>query len=232
MKRNPKKLWEAVYRKDPIVVAKKPLRLVFPTRWLERELAVIESTIEVLGYVALVDEDDNYAVMKVPGKIRTEPDRISNMKHEDEDFTVFYYNPGSKVIASTDIVVVDSLVHPIFTELLGRGRIPFYYDYDKDYAKLFSDIGYYNGVDKSGDPAIWSYYAATTARDPSNPQDYYRHAKAMTQPPIQIGLKKVALHSRNVLGKQGGSYFEPGTTSALSNPSRRVDPGEVVLTQT
>lgn len=216
-------------------IATESMRMVFPTRWLERDLAVIENVITVLGYVALVTDDGSYAVTMVPGFFRTEPDRITKETVGDDSYTVFWFNKGSSVIVSTDIVMIDNLVHQIYTELLGRGRIPFYYDYD-DLPRFFSNIPYYNGVDNRGDPAIWSYMSATVARDPDNIQRPYRQRKdvaggSSTNPPVIVGLKRVSFHGNSLLAKQGGSYYDSGTTSALANPSSRTDKLESMLTQ-
>lgn len=228
--RDKERLDKALKRGGDKVIATESVRMIFPSRWLERDLAVIESTITVLGFVAFATDDDKYAVSKVPGFFRTEPDRITNEEFEGEMYTVFHYSKGSRVIYSTDIVVIDSLVHPIYTEFLGKGRLPWYYDYS-DLPSLFEGIVYYNGVDKGGDIAIWSYMAATAARDPDNPQRYFRQRKDLSVKPKLVGLKKVSFHGGNVMAKLGGSYFDAGTTSALANPSTRVERAETMLTK-
>lgn len=213
-------------------IAGESIRMVFPSRWLERELAVIENVITVLGFVALITDDGSYAVTMVPAFFRTKPDRITKDKVDDESYTVFWYDKGSEVIASTDVVMIDNLVHTIYTDLLGQGRIPFYYDYD-DVPRFFNDIPHYNGVDGNGDPVIWSFMAATTARDPKDLQKSYRQRKVTTDPtpPVYVGLKRVSFHASSLLSKQGGSYYDTGTTSALANPSSRIDRLESMLTQ-
>ena len=234
--RQPKRVNEAVKRVGTKIVAVEPVRMFFPTRWIERGFANIENTITVLGYVAIVTEDNSYAVSKVSGFLRTEPDRISQETVDDETFTVFWFNKGGTVVSSTDIVMIDNLVHPIYTELLGKGKIPWYYSY-MDRPRLFENIPYYNGVDKNGDPAIWSYMAASASRDPDDPQRYYRQRKNLTKdmnekPPVTVGLKMVSFHGTNMLAKQGGSYYDAGATSSLANPSTRIERTEIMLTQT
>lgn len=229
-KRDPARVYAALKQAGSRKVATEPVKMIFPTRWLERELAVIENIITVLGYVAIVTEDGSYAVSNVSGFLRTEPDRITKTVIDNESYTVFWFNKGSNVIASTDIVMIDSLVHTIYTELLGRGRTPFYYDYG-DMPRLFDNIPYYNGVDGKGDPVIWSYMAATATRDPDDLQKPYRQRNDRNKPPVLVGLKRVSFHGNSLLAKQGGSYYDSGTTSALANPSSKVDSIENILTQ-
>lgn len=231
-KRDPVRVQAALKRVGTKITALEPVKMYFPTRWLERDLAVIENTITVLGYVALVLEDGTYSVSKVPGFLRTEPSRISKEDFEGESYTVFTYNKGASVISTTEIVRLDTLVHAIYTELIGRGRVPHYFDYN-DFVSFFNSIDYYNGVDGNGDMAVWSYLAASTARDPDDIQRYYRQRKVKdNKPPVVVGLKNVSFHGRSLLSKQGGSYSDMGTTSALANPSNRVERLEQILTQT
>lgn len=234
--RNPERLQQAIKLVGKRRVAMEPLRMYFPTRWVERNLAVIEEIITVLGYVAFVTDDGAIAVTMVSGFFRTEPDRISNEVIEGETYTVFWYNKGSNVIVSNDIVKIDNLVHPIYSELEGKGRIPGYFLY-ADRARFFANIPYYNGVDKQGNPAIWSYLSASASRDPDNPSHYYRHRRTplkdqFDHPPVTVGLNLVSYHASSLFGKQGGSYYDAGTTSALANPSTRAARMERTLTQT
>lgn len=234
--RDPIRVNAAVKQVGSRVVALESLRMYFPTRWTERDLATIESVITVLGYVALVTDDNRYANTKISGYLRVEPDRISQETIDNELYTVLWFKKGSSVIASTDIVMNDNLVHSIYTELLGKGKIPWYFTY-QDRPRLFENIGYYNGVDRNGDPAIWSFMAASASRDPDDPQRYYRQRKNPTDdmdthPPITVGLKLVSYHGSSLISKQGGSYFDAGTTSALANPSERIERTEQMLTQT
>lgn len=232
-RRDPSRLDAAMKTAGDRKIASESIRMVFPSRWLERDLAVIENVITVLGYVALVVEDGTYAVTMVPAFYRTKPDRITKDTVDGEAYTVFWYDKGSEVIASTDVVMIDNLVHQIYTDLLGQGRIPFYYDYD-DVPRFFDEIPYYNGVDGSGDPVIWSFMAATVARDPNDLQKSYRQRKLGADadaPPVYVGLKRVSFHANSLLSKQGGSYYDAGTTSALANPSSRLDRLESMLTQ-
>ena len=231
LKRNPKLVMDTLVRKGNRITATVPVRMYFPTRWLERDLAVIENTITVLGYIALVDEKGNYAISKTPGMLRTEPSRITKEDIEGVSYTVFWYNKGASVISMTEVVKLDTLVHAIYTELIGGGHIPAYFDYN-DLVTIFRDIDYYNGVDSNGDMAVWSYLAVSTARDPDNIQRYYRQRKVDDgKKPVIVGLKNVAFHGRSLLSKKGGSYSDMGVTSALANPSNRVERLENVLTQ-
>jgi len=227
---------DAAYKKvGTTLVCLEPLRIQIPERFAERDLAVIEDVSYILGCMAIITEDNYYASSMVTGMLRTEPDRIGRTVVDDVGYIELYYDKGSKIIASTDPVVNDNLPHRVYTELYGKGRIPWYYDYE-DIPRLFENSGKYNGVTLGADLAIWEYVASSLCRDPEDPTRYYRqvpNAKASlnTKRPYFIALRNVSFGSTNMTAKLGGSYYDPGMTSALANPSDRAERFESMLRQ-
>jgi hypothetical protein len=214
-------------------IAMEPLRIHIPERFAERGLAVIEDVSYILGCLAIITEDNYYAPSTVTAMLKTEPDRVGRIVIDDVGYIELSYNKGSKVIASTEPVVVDNLPHRIYTELLGKGRIPWYYDYT-DIPFIFRESLKYNGVRLGADLAIWEYIAAQLCRDPDNPTRYWRqvpNAKALlaTKSPYFVALRNVSIGSTNMTARLGGSYFDPGMTSTLANPSDRNERFETVL---
>jgi len=189
--------------------------------------------VTILGMMAWITEDNRFASAKISAMIRTEPDRISITTVNDIPYLTLFYDVGSKLMVSTDIVVVDIMVHPIYTAIPGRGRVPWYYSYEESLT-LFHNTGEYNGTDGNSDPAIWSYMQATTCRDPDNLRQFYRQRKTakqdqLTHPPVVVPLKNVSFNADSVVAKLAGSYFDPGVTSALAHPAKRADIVESIL---
>jgi len=218
------------------LVALEPLRVHIPERFAERGLAEIEDVSYILGFMAIITEDNYYASSTVTAMIRTEPDRIGKVVVDDVGYIELFYEKGSAVIASTDVVVNDNLPHRIYTEMLGKGRIPWYYGYE-DIPKMFVDTKKYNGVTIGADFAIWEYLAAALCRDPDDPSRYFRqrpNAKADVArgiKPLYIPLRNVSVGATNVTAKLGGSYTNDGITAALVNPSDRPEKIETLLRQ-
>lgn len=215
----------AYKRAGETLVALEPLRIHIPERFAERGLAVIEDVSYILGCMAIITEDNYYASSMVTAMLKTEPDRIGRVVIDDVGYIELAYDKGSKIVASIHPVVVDNLPHKIYTELYGKGRIPWYYEYE-DIPRLFKNSRKYNGVQLGADPAIWEYVAASLCRDPEDPTRYYRqipNAKASLAElrPYFIALRNVSFGSTNMTAKLGGSFFDPGMTSALANPSDR-----------
>jgi hypothetical protein len=217
------------------LIAQEPLRIHIPERFSERGLAEIEDVSYILGFMAIITEDNYYASSTLTAMIRTEPDRIGKVVVDDVAYIELFYEKGSAVIASTDVVVNDNLPHRIYTEMLGKGRIPWYYGYE-DIPKMFVDTKKYNGVTIGADFAIWEYVSAALCRDPADPSKYFRQrpeAKKDTESltPLYIPLRNVSVGATNVTAKLGGSYTNDGITAALVNPSDRPEKIETLLRQ-
>jgi hypothetical protein len=217
------------------LIALEPVRIHIPERFTERGLAEIEDVSYILGFMAIITEDNYYASSTLTAMIRTEPDRIGKVVVDDVAYIELFYEKGSAVIASTDVVVNDNLPHRIYTEMLGKGRIPWYYGYE-DIPKMFVDTKKYNGVTIGADFAVWEYISAALCRDPSDPSKYFRqrpNAKKdiETLTPLYIPLRNVSVGATNVTAKLGGSYTNDGITASLVSPSDRPEKIETLLRQ-
>src|SRR5690606_19118349 len=142
---SPERVEKAIKVAGDAIYALEPLRIHFPERFVERELATIEDIVYVLGFMAIITEDNHYSAPIITAMIRTEPDRIGKVVVDDVAYVELSYNKGSKIAVSTDLVVVDNLIHRIYTEMYGKGRIPWYYMYE-DIPDMFVKTGKYNGT--------------------------------------------------------------------------------------
>lgn len=214
-------------------VALEPLRIHIPERFAERGLAVIGDVVYVLGCMAIITEDNRFASSRVTSMIRTEPDEVGKVVVDDVSYLELRYNKGSRVIASIEVEISDNLVHRIYTEFLGKGRLPWYYNYEI-MPKIFSQTGKYNNLRLGADPVILEVMTANMCRDPNDPSRFYRQrpdAKLsyLKDPPAVIGLRNVSYSATNVAAKLGGSRFEEGLTAILVNPSERAERIETML---
>lgn len=217
------------------LIALEPLRIHIPERLTDRGLALIEDITTILGFMAIITEDNFYAASTITCMIRTEPDRIGKVVVDDIAYIELFYNKGSKIVANTNLVMNDNLVHAIETEFWGKANIPWYYE-PEDLAEMFMETGKYNGVTLGADPCILEYAASWMCRDPDDPTKMYRerkNAKAdmATIPPYVISMKNVSFGSNNLSTKLGGSYYDPGMTSVLANPAERNEKVEWFLRQ-
>ena len=83
-------------------------------------------------------------------------------------------------------------------------------------------------------PEVMELIASMVSRNQKNRLEYYRHTiqnrdELKTNPPLFVALRSVSDSATNTTNKLGGSYFEEGLTSALVNPTERVERIEDLL---
>ena len=132
-----------------------------------------------------------------------------------------------------ELVKQATLVYKIFDEFIARGRTPWYLDYN-DLAKLFMSADRHAGVNLSTSHAILEMFAAAICRDSADKTKYYRHTVSSqdeihTRPPVVIALRNITHGATNTTAKLLGSYWNEGLTSALVNPSMKVEAIEELL---
>lgn len=221
---------------DDSVVALKPLKIIFPERYKDRELAMIGEVTYIVGFFCVCDEEYNYSVSMVPAMIKTSPDRINKIIVDDQPFTVFEYDAGSNLLDNMNVIMNDNLVYKIYNELLELARIPFYYGYE-DVPMFLRETKKYNGFELGSDPVIFEYLTGFMYRNPNDMSESFRlmddaRKKIKTSKPILVGLSDVSVGSSNFITKVTKSYSTDGITSGLNNPSARAERIETMLRTT
>lgn len=209
------------------------LRIIFPERYMDSPLAMMGETVYIVGFFMVVDDNNNFAVSSIPAMIRTEPDRITKTTIDDVPYTTLHFDVGSRIVANTDVIIDDNLVHRVYSELLALGRIPFYYSYESA-TKFFLETKKYNGYELGSNPVLWEYIIATMARDPEDAARLYKSNPAVgsggnVAPPAYVGLNDVSMGATDVINRQGGSYAKEGLTASLVDPSTRSERMESIL---
>lgn len=213
-------------------ITQKGCSVLMPARYRDAGLTKIGAETYVLGMVAYV-VGNQYSVMRIPAMFRTEPGQVNTVTIEEEAYLEFTYEPGDVVIANKDIVQDDALLYEIYDEFFAKGHIPWYFNY-YDIGSIFEHAQYYTGVKLGANHAVLEMLAATICRAPDKPTTFYRQvvekkADVMAKPPFVIKLSSVTYGATNTTAKLIGSYWDEGVTSALVNPSDKVEPIEDLL---
>lgn len=222
------------YVDDKCVVSGNTLQVIFPERWVAKELAELGEVVHLIGYFAVIDDKGNYGKMMIPSIIRTEPDRITKVVIDGDAYVKMEYDKGSNLITSMNVVMDDNLIYYIYSEFLEKARIPFYFSYS-DRARFFNESRKYNGFKLGYDPAAIEFLVAFMHRNPDDISESFRHvpnAQNSTMKPSVMGLNDVTTGSSNFITKVTKSYTTAGITSALNNPARRAERIETMLRNT
>lgn len=218
---------------DGSIITKKGCRIYIPGRFVEKGLAIIGAEVHILGIFAITVEDKYYGVSSATAMMRIEPSSTATILVDDEEYVEFTFDPGSTVIASTDLVKNNALLYEINEEIISKGRVPWYLTYD-DLGSLYSSAEHHAGTRLGANDAILEMIAATVARDPDDLTRYYRQSvktpeDLKTKKPVYVPFRNIAFGASNTTAKLMGAYFEDGLTSALVNPAEKLEDIEELL---
>ncbi len=232
--RDPKKVQAAlVLQPDDSIITTRDVKIYIPARFIEKKLASVGNETKSVGIFAVVVDDKYYAVNRVDAMMRLTPTTTATVKFDGESYLEFRFAPGSTVYADRKLVRDDGLVYQIFNEMISKGRVPWYLNYE-DLGKLFETAESHANVRFGAIHAILEMFAAAIARDPNDRTKFYRHVyeeingKPKTLPTV-IPFVSITFGTTNTTSRLMGSYVDEGMNSALVNPSTRNEDMEDML---
>lgn len=231
--RDPSKIKEALQELDDFkVIAKQECRIYIPARFAERNLAELGVDNYITGICAIV-VDNFYAVMNVCAMLKIEPVQTLKVRINGEDYYEFLFNKGSTVITTTELVKKDTLVYRIYDEIISKGKVPWYLDYN-DLGKIFDTAKLHAGANIGQNSEVTELIVSMIARDRNDKTKYYRTVindldDLKKNPPSYIPLRSVIYAATNTTNKLAGSYFATSTVSALVSPASRTERIEGIL---
>lgn len=204
-------------------------KLYIPTRFVEKGLIQIGNETYITMLYAMVVDDKYYSVSNVPARGRIEPTEVNTLFIEEEDYYEFVFAPGAVVIANVNLVSDKNILFDIHEEIIGKGKVPWYLTYN-DLGKLFTLAPRYAGGSVGANHAVREMIVSIIARDHQNPVQFYRQSPDLGQRrPFYVPFKSVAYGASNTTAKLMGAYWNEGLTSALVNPTDRVEAIEEIL---
>ena len=221
---------------DDALVAKKPLQILFPLRFNQCGLADISDEIRCISIFAIVNEKGEYMVSNVASMMHLTPDTTTIQKHNDQEFYILSFEPGSMITPNVNLVVEDKNAYKIYKEFISRGKVPFYMGYE-DLGKCLTTTKEFAGIKLSNNNAIIELLVSTIARDSKDLHKQYRHSiksidDEKTNPPSFVPFTSVIYNTTSTMGKIMGGYFNEGLVSALTREAEEGSDGvETLLRQ-
>lgn len=218
---------------DTSAYSKTGCKLYFPQRFIDRGMGFIGTDNAACGIAAIVLPTGEYGVLVVNAMVPMEPDTVEKVNYLGVDYVEFGFLPGSRVFKTVDLVKNDVLVYRINNELISKGNVPWYMDYD-DMAGLFDTAAEHAGTNIADNSEVTELIVSLIARDESDRTIYYR-STVKTPEDLQnkkvawIAMMSAAYSATNTLNKLGGSYFTEGALSAMVYPTERVEKIEEII---
>lgn len=232
LKRDPVRIHQIlVEREDGAVYTTAPCKIQIPQRYQERHLANVGSEIYILGIFAIIS-DDVYGVSITNAMMRINPSSTETIDIDGTAYLEFHFDKGDKIFPNVELVKNDTITFYIYDEFIAKGRIPWFINY-YDLPKLFDTARFHAGINL-GNRAILDLISSTIARNAANKTELYRHvlkkpSDVETNPPVIIPFKSVTWNTSDTTSRLIGSYFGDSITSALVNPSDKVERIEELL---
>lgn len=218
--------------KDGAIYTAVPCKIQVPKRYLERHLASIGAEVYILGFFAIIMEDSYYGVSITDAMMRITPYSTETVVIDGTEYLEFHFRKNDRVFYSVELVKNDTLTYYIYDEHIAKGRIPWYFNYF-DLAKLFETAELHAGINL-GNRAVIDLIVSTIARNREDMTQLYKHvvtkaADVDTNPPAIVPFRSVIWNTSDTTSKLIGAYFGDSITSALVNPSERVERIEALL---
>lgn len=218
---------------DRSLITTKGCKITIPVHYAERGLAEIGIKTYSIGIFAFIVEDKYYSVWEINAMTQLMPTSTVKTTINNDEYYEFYFEPGSVVLKSIDLVKTDTLTFKVFDEMFSKGRIPWFMDHD-DMGKIFDTAEKHAGARVGRNREITELMVSLIARDPEDRHQYYRSVlgsllELRKKKPAYIALRDVSYSATNTTNKLGGSYFEQGVVSALNTPSESVEAVEDLL---
>lgn len=232
--RNPEKIHHVLEElPDNRLVTKKPIKVYFPARYAERSLATIGVKTSTVGIFGIVLEDTYFAVMMVNAMVELKPSSTTKVLFDDEPYFCCTFEANDTFINSLDLVKTDTLVYRIYSEIVAKGKVPWYLSY-LDMARIFDTAPKHAGANIGKQHVVTELMVSIIARSKQDRRLNYRHvvdkfSNIHDNPPAYIALKNLTYAATNTVTRIGGSFFGDGLVSALTNPADRVERIENIL---
>ena len=221
-KHNPKVITSLLTKKGNSIVTTRDMRILFPDRYVARDLAILGSTVSVISMVAILDSKNNYGVLLTPITMVVSPSNIEDMIIDGKLYKVLVFEAGDIVVPNTLMVMNEDFMYSIFDEFYVKGNIPWFISYDM-LSDLFTESKKYAGSSIGNDIVAFEILTATIAR--STKDKYIQHRQIIKSPADKsaveyVGLNNVFYSYVNTGAKIIGSYYGTGVTAAAVVPEK------------
>ena len=229
--RDPKKIKDSVvFSEEGSAVAKRDCQILVPNSWCNTDLVQIGHQTYICSIYMIKDDRDFYAVSIANCMVRIEPSSMDIVELEGKEYLSFEFDKGATIFPSTKVVRNNKLIYSIFEEFVAKGRVPVFMNYT-DLGRIFDSSKYYADVELASTPTIVHAMISTIARDPDNPQIYFRQTTSGEDlERVKFIPMRNSIHAAtNTTARMVGSYFSDNLDSALINPQEKEEQIESLL---
>lgn len=235
LKRKPDIIKSAFKQIGNSLIVKEDLKILFPSRFINKHLASMGDTVNVLTIFAIVDENNNYAIINLPTKIELTPSMTNEVSINDDPYMLLEFYKNDVFTTNINLLQQDSFIYDLFDDLFIQGNVPWYLDYE-DLSNILILSQKYAGSRIGNNPLGLEILTSIVARLKKDKTVFYRtlskDIKAMNkEKPSYVALQNIYYTFNSTLAKTSGSYFKDGITSSLVNKEDKKTKLEEIITE-
>lgn len=226
-------LSQLVENKAGQVITKVPCKIQIPERFSERGLGQVGIDTFAYGLFPIILETGEYVLCNVCALVELNPFKTMLVTIDEVPYHEFYFDANQVVIKTTDLVKRDTLMYNVLDELIFKGKIPWYVEYE-DLGKLLDTAKLHADSNVGQTQEVMEFITSMIARSKDDRSKYIRLA-ADKLSDVGIGkLEYIPLNSvfyavNSTVNKLSGSYFSDGVISALVTKSDKAEKIESIL---
>jgi len=184
-------------------------KYVVPTRYLNRGLLILSSSVTVLN-VASIIVGNKYKNKTNTSMITFTPRRIE--KSKDGEYFIFSIGKGDDFACPT-VVRSTEVIKPFIDETMIKGNVPKFLRY-YDYLDVFMNIAKTTGSNMASDMVIISALVSLLARTEADTDKPWRLADKKKDKLKWIGFNNVGLSRTDGYSQLVGAYMREGLTAS------------------
>jgi hypothetical protein len=226
LKRNPELVKSFFKNVGETVVTTKTIRVLFPERYMNRELVFMGNTIRLLSIYAVLDDENNYAIVCAPIFQELSPNNVTDLLVDDNVYKVLHFDANDVFMPTRVLVKQDSFIYDIFDEFFIKGNIPWFLSYE-DVSNLLVESKKYADSNVGNNPLTMEIITSIIARHKDDKTIRIRETietnldKAKADP-VYIGLNNIYYAFDNTGARIIGGYYGYGVTNAIMDPETKT----------
>lgn len=226
-KRRPEAFKSTFKIKDNSTLTTHRISVLFPERYLGRELASIGvNFVKVLGIYAIVNDNKEYTVINTPIFHELLPESTEIVDIDGKNYVMCGFDKNSVYLSSNDLIVMDSFVYELFAEFFLQGNVPWYLDYT-DLVNIFRQSKQFTNTSLGDDLVTWETITSLVTRYSSDKTKYHR--QTVDKPYSYVGLNDIRYGYDNTGARIIGGYMKEGIVTAIIDKEKETSDTSRIL---
>ena len=225
LKYNPAAFSNIFNVKKDVTITNANIMVLFPDRYINRKLVLMDNVISIVAIYAIVDENNNYCTVLAPIFQTMTPNLIRDVNVDGEPYKALYFDAGDVFIPNNKLIVRDSFIYDLFDEFFIKGKVPWFLNYEQ-LSNLFAESKKYANTNVGADSMAFEILTAIISRYNKDKKVYFRtvvdksNRNALT--PTYVGLNNPYYSFDSTGAKLIGSRFGTGLIVGMVEPETKT----------